>query len=78
MSLQKWTYTVASIRHPLRAASENDIEAEEVKASLVSFLVQALAFEYQKALRLFRLQIFFRQQDAEKSSLKPQAPVQSV
>lgn len=78
MSLQEWTYTIASIRHPVRAVSENHTEAGEVKASLVPFLVQALAVEYQKALCLFRLQIFLRQQDAEKSSLKPQPPVQSI
>lgn len=55
---------IASIRPLLTAVSKKDTQAGEVKASLVLILIQALAFEYQKALCLFRFHTFLTLQDA--------------
>lgn len=73
--------TIADVKPLLIAASKKDTQATEVKASPVIILVQALVFEYQKALCVLRFFYFLgttRCRKWGKSSLKPQTPTQNI
>lgn len=73
--------TIADVKPLLIAASKKDTQATEVKASLLIILVQALVFEYQKALCVLRFFYFLgttRCRKWGKCSLKPQTPTQNI